>query len=460
MSAPHVVVIGAGLAGLGASLRCADEGLRVTLLEARRRLGGATWSLQRGGLWVDNGQHVFLRCCTAYRGFLERLGVEDRTEIQSRLDVRVASPDGRSARLGSVGLPAPLHLAPSVLGFCYLRPAERVRAGLAARALAMLDPRDPTLDEMSFGAWLRERGQSPTAIRTFWDLLVVATLNTRCEKASLALATKVFQTGLLEAADAADIGWSRVPLQRLHADPAERELRRLGVSILPGKRVRSIVGARAGAEDGALTAVLDDGALVADAVIVAAPHHDAARMLPAAAGIDRASLESLGSSAIVNLHVVLDRRVMRVPFTAGVETPLQWVFDRSDSSGLSSGRDAGQYLAVSLSDADALLELSSDELHDRFVPELARLFPDARAARVREFFVTREPRATFRQAPGSRRCRPGPRTACRGLYLAGAWTDTGWPATMEGAVRSGVAAARAVVDDVGHGTAAHAARAA
>lgn len=288
MSRPHVIVIGGGLAGLSAALRSADEGLEVTLVEARGRLGGATWSRERGGLHVDNGQHVFLRCCTAYRELIDRLGVTDRTTLQERLDVAVVSPDGRAARLRSVGLPAPLHLAASVLRFSYLRPLERLRAATAARELAALDLRDPALDEQDFASWLRARGQSPMAIRAFWDLLVVATLNTTSDGASLALATKVFQTGLFDGAHSADIGWSRVPLQQLHADPAERELERLGARIIRGKRVLAIeTAATAGTPrttrtwPGPMAVRLEDGTLAGDAVIVAVPHGDAA---PHAAG--------------------------------------------------------------------------------------------------------------------------------------------------------------------------------
>jgi uncharacterized protein with NAD-binding domain and iron-sulfur cluster len=178
--------------------------------------------------------------------------------------------------------------------------------------------------------------------------------------------------------------------------------------------------------------------LEAEAVILATPHREAARLLPAAAGIDCDGLRRLGRSPIVNLHVVFDRPVMDLPFVASIDTPLQWIFDRSAAAGL----ERGQYLTVSLSAADAYLGLSRAELRGIFLPALEGLLPDARRARVEHFFATCEREATFLQRPGTQRLRPGPRTASPGLFLAGAWTDTGWPATMEGAVRSGLAAAR------------------
>jgi uncharacterized protein with NAD-binding domain and iron-sulfur cluster len=174
----------------------------------------------------------------------------------------------------------------------------------------------------------------------------------------------------------------------------------------------------------------------ADAVIVAVQHDRVARLVPSLAGMAR-GLESLGFSPIVNLHVVYDRPVLELPFAAGVSGPVQYVFDRTESSGLS----AGQYLAVSLSAAEEESKMSVDELRERYVPALAELLPAARAAQVEQFFVMREHAATFRVAPGARAHRPGPRTGIPGLLLAGSWTDTGWPATMEGAVRSGQAAA-------------------
>ena len=182
----------------------------------------------------------------------------------------------------------------------------------------------------------------------------------------------------------------------------------------------------------------EDGGTRADAVVVAVPHDRIQEILPQGALADPAGPARLGASPIVNVHVVYDRQVMDAPFVAGVGSPVQWVFDRTSPSGLENG----QYLAVSLSGADREIEERSEDLRERFLPALAALFPRARPARVERFFVTREHTATFRQGQGTRSMRPGPVTSVPGLYLAGSWTDTGWPATMEGAVRSGLAAAR------------------
>ncbi len=435
----RVVVVGGGLAGLSAALACVDGGARVTLLEARPRLGGATFSFRREGLSVDNGQHVFVRCCTAYRGFLRRVGAEGRTFLQPRMAIPVLSPAGRVGWLRRNRLPAPLHLGRSLAAYPHLRPAERARAGLAALALGRMEA-SRTLDGRTFGDWLHERGQSPRAIEHLWNLIALPTLNLPADQASLALAVKVFRTGLLDASDAGDVGYATVPLSEVHADPARDVLAASGATVRLRAAVRAV---EVDAEGGGL-AVLTDGERVdADVVVLAVPHEEAAALLPPGAVADPSALRALGHSPIVNVHVVYDRRVMSFPFAAGVDSPVQWVFDRTAQSGLTDG--GGQYLAISLSGAAAEIEERTADLRERFVPALAALFPPARRATVRSFFVTREPAATFRQAPGTAALRPGPITGVPGLFLAGAWTDTGWPATMEGAVRSGVAAASAAL---------------
>src|SRR5262249_6708513 len=159
-----VIVVGGGLAGLAAALHCADAGHQVTLLEARSRLGGLTYSFRRGDLVVDNGQHVFLRCCTAYREFLVRLGVTDRVELQDRVDIPVRSPSGKGARLRRTNLPAPLHLGGSLARYGLLSPAQRLRFVRAALAMKQLDRTDPAVDRRSFADWLAEHGQDAATV--------------------------------------------------------------------------------------------------------------------------------------------------------------------------------------------------------------------------------------------------------------------------------------------------------
>ncbi|WP_077087814.1 hydroxysqualene dehydroxylase HpnE [Mycobacterium rhizamassiliense] len=434
----RLAVIGGGLAGITAAVRCADAGAAVTLYEARPRLGGLTSSFRRGELWVDNGQHVFLRCCTSYRALVQRLGAEHMTALQPRLDIAVRSPS-RAARLRRTRLPAPLHLAASLARYPWLNLGDRVRFARAALALRAVDAADPATDLRGFGDWLREHGQSASAVHCLWELVGIATLNARADDASLALAATVFQIGMLRDNCSGDIGWSAVPLQRLHGDTAADTLAKSGAAVQLRTPVRSL-----SRSNGAWDVEADTGSARFDAVIAAVPPSGAEALLPeGAVDMEPGWSQRLGSSPIINLHLILDRTVLQEPFIAAVDSDVQWVFDRTDQSGLPSG----QYLAVSLSAADDLIDVPTATLRDRFVPALKSILPGLESAELKDFFVTREREATFRPSPGTARLRPPARTAVPGLYLAGAWTATEWPATMEGAVRSGDAAAAALLAD-------------
>jgi uncharacterized protein with NAD-binding domain and iron-sulfur cluster len=500
----HVVVVGGGLAGITAAIALREAGARVTLLEARPRLGGATCSFTRDGLVIDNGQHVFLGCCSAYRELLARLDMTGAVSLQDRFDVTVLSPGGQ-ARLRRTRLPGPLHMGQALARYSFLTPGERLRVTRAALAMMRLDPARPGLDSERLGDWLAARGQGERARRVLWDLFTVSALNVAGDDASMALAATVVKTALLGAKNAADIGVPTVPLGDLHGKAGALLLQRLGADVRMGAKVAAVAATSGGglrvrlteraghaatssfrphedqaaaplhtgadrdggsedqaaaplhtgadrdggSEDQAAAplhtgADLDGGSeIYADGAVLAVPPDVAARLVPADAvasgagpGPDR--WRELGASPIVNVHVIYDRRVTSLPFAAAVDSPVQWVFDRTRSSGLSDG----QYLAVSLSAADDLVDVPAARLRERFVPALEDLFPAARDARITDFFVTRERRATFRQVPGCAALRPGAVTALPGLVIAGAWTDTGWPDTMEGAVRSGLNAAR------------------
>lgn len=436
-----VAVVGGGLAGIAAAVRLADAGATVALLEGRPRLGGATYSFRRGELTVDTGQHVFLRCYTDYLALLRRLGTAEAVEVQDRFDVPVLAPGRPVHRLRRTrGLPAPLHLLPALLGYAPLSVRERLGALRAAAALRFVDPDAPATDERSLGEFFAARHQSPDTVRRLWELIAVSALNVAPDGASLALAARVFRTGLLTSARAGDIGRPRIALSALHADPAVRVLGELGATVRTRCKVERI--SRSGAD---LTLSTSDGAVVARSVVLAVPHPAAARLVPPGAVEAPQRWAELSATAIVNVHLVYDRTVTGHGFAAAIDSPVQWLFDRTRESGLRSG----QYLAVSLSAADALLGRPAAELIAEQRDALAALLPGARGAELTEAFVTREPRATFRQAPGTRAIRPATRTELPGLVLAGAWVGTGWPDTMEGAVRSGNTAADAVAEHLG-----------
>jgi len=347
--------------------------------------------------------------------------------------------------------------------------ADRLAVGRAALAMRLLDPADQALDEQRLGDWLAARGQRELTRRRLWDLFIVSALNIAGDDASLALAATVIKTALLGAKDAADIGVATVPLGDLHGRAAAEVLAGLGAQVRMGAKVSEVRSAANGGFELDLTRgetassdgdePLTDGAgspegtgspdgdgevLGADGVVLAVPAAPAAK-LATGAGVGAAGRwDRLGASPIVNVHVIYDRQVTDLPFVAAVDSPVQWVFDKTGIAGLKTG----QYLAVSLSAADEFVAVPAARLREQFIPELERLFPAASRAQVTDYFVTRERRATFRQAPGCGVLRPGAATSVPGLVLAGSWTDTGWPDTMEGAVRSGHTAAQQLIGEL------------
>lgn len=315
------VVVGGGLAGITAALALADAGVRVTLLEGRPRLGGLAFSFRRGDLTVDNGQHVYLRCCTAYRWFLDRIEGSALAPLQDRLDVPVvdvAKPEGRRlGRLRRDALPVPLHLGRGLATYPHLSLAERARVGRAALALKALDLTDPALDTQDFGTWLTAHGQSARAVEALWDLVGVATLNAVAGDASLALAAMVFKTGLLSDPGAADIGWARVPLGELHDRLTRKALDSAGVRT----EVRTRVTSLSRNENGSWSVEVPGETLHADAVVLAVPQRETHDLLPAGALDAPERLLALGTAPILNVHVVYDRKVLAAPFLAALGTP-------------------------------------------------------------------------------------------------------------------------------------------
>jgi uncharacterized protein with NAD-binding domain and iron-sulfur cluster len=470
----HVVVIGGGLAGITAAIRLRESGAAVTVLEGRPWLGGATCSFTRGEKVIDNGQHVFLRCCTEYQALLARLGMAGSVSMQERFDVTVLTPGGQ-ARLRRNSLPAPLHLSGALARYGLLTAGERLKVGRAALGMRFADPASPRLDDQRLGDWLGSRWQGERARRRLWDLFIISALNIAGDDASAALSATVIKTALLGRKDAADIGMAAIPLGDLHGESSLRLLTRLGVDVRLGTKATAIEpggtgpggigpggsgsgGSGSGGSGPAGSEAADgpgagrfrvpvvsgggpDGVLSADAVVLAVPAAAAVRLAPPRLAASAARWGELGVSPIVNVHVHYDRRVTRLPFAAALESPVQWVFDKTRAAGVTSG----QYLAVSQSAADDYVDVPAARIREEFLPALAQLFPAAADARVLDFFVTRERRATFRQGPGTGRLRPGAGTVVPGLALAGAWTETGWPDTMEGAVRSGQNAAEHIM---------------
>ena len=443
----RVGIIGAGLAGLAAGLELADRGHTVELLERRPWAGGATYSFHDGetGAAVDNGQHIFMQCTTAYRAFLERLGTLQHTQRQERLHVPVFDSTGRRSDVWAANLPFGLHLAPALLRYRHLswrQKAQVVRAVLAVRWLRRGER--ARLEHLTFAEWLREHGQAPDTIRELWDFLVIPTLNCRAGEASAGQALFVIEEGFLRSPRSAALGVPAVGLSALHVEPAVRAIEARGgaVSLRAGVERLEVVDGRVAA------LVLRGGARrVFDACVSALPPWRLPPLLP-----ERLRGEgTLGALArfepapILNLHLWFDRPVADFAFAAFIHSEVQWVFNRSRL-----GRDdetEGQHLVLSISAPGDLFALDKEALRARLLPQLRAALPAAREATLVRYLAVKEPEATFVPAPAL--ARPGPRTPLANLFLAGAWTDTGWPATLESAVRSGLAAAATLDAEAG-----------
>lgn len=450
---------------MAAALRLARAGVAVTLVERRPYLGGRAYSFTdpETGREVDNGQHVFLGCCTAYRDFLQEIGSLDLTIRQKRLRVEVRSPNGKHGTLVALPLPAPLHLLPSLLRYPHISLREKAQAALALLAMRRERDRDrPALRQRSLRDWLRARGQSERAIAEFWDVIVVPALNDSSADVSASAGIMLFQEALLRSRDGANIGYAKDGLSALMGGPAMRRLEELGAVVLTGKTAEALIvekGRFAGAR------LAGGDTLRADVCVSALPPDAMLHLLPGEwrAHSSFAPAETHEWSPIVNLHIWWDRPVMDCDFAAFVDSPAQWVFNRSRIAGeeeqqpargrppiSARSRIAGeagpeQRMTVSLSAAWDIWPMSKEELRAAFLPELRRLFPAARDANATRFIVVKERHATFRSLPNAPDNRLPAVTPIRGFYLAGDWTATGWPSTMESAARSGAAAADAAL---------------
>jgi len=451
MTGDRVVVVGGGLAGISAAIGLAESGLPVTLLEARPWLGGATWSFGRRGLTIDNGQHVFLQCFSAYRDLLRKLGVDGSVHTQDRLDLTVLTSDG-PRRIRRSGWPAPMHLAGPLARYRSLSRAERLAVVRAAMALWLSDLSDSDHDEASIALWLSQHGQREHALTELWDAFVTPVLNTSADNADLRTAVGMINAAMLSRRNQADLAISSVPLRDLHGGPAGGLLTALGVELRVSAQVTAI---RHEAGRFEVTIGLGDedqpgreefGQREADVinaagVVLAVPAWSAAALVPAELSAPARAWNILKPSPVVSLHVMYSAPVTKLPFALSTVSPMRWIVDKTNAAGLHTG----QYLAASIPAADKYVDAPMAALRQEFLPVLERHFPAGRLASVEEFFVTRERSATFDPVPGSSAVRPDQETSLPGFALAGAWTSTGWPDTMEGAVRSGRLAAQSVV---------------
>ena len=441
MQNPTVAIVGGGLAGLAAGCALSGAGFRVTLFERRAFLGGRASSYQHPGTGeiVDNCQHVLLGCCTNLIDFYRRTGVENRIRWYDNLTF--LEPGGRASVIGPSPLPAPLHTSPSFLRASCLDLADKLAISRAMMALAPALPPD---QDKSFLDWLHEHGQTAQAIDRFWKTILVSALNEDLDRVSVPYAAQVVRESFLKSAAAGRMGVPTVPLTELY-NAAGEYIRARGGEIRFRASVESFSSGKSDA-----TIASNGKEETFDYLLLAVPFDVLARMLPGASDAQSlaAKLTHFTTSPITGIHLWFDREISDLDHAVLLDRTIQWMFHKSR---LLETREkgSGSYVELVVSCSRSLVEKSKQEIVDLAVREAQEFFPEARAAKLLKSTVIKEVNATYSPGPGMDQYRPVPSTAWPRVFLAGDWTATGWPATMEGAVRSGYLAAGALSQSAG-----------
>ena len=435
-----VVIVGGGLAGLAAAAGLATQGVRSILLESRPRLGGRASSFEDAGTgeFVDNCQHVAMGCCTAFLHFCEQTGLAPFFRPAEAL--HFVGPDGRTHRFAAGRWPAPLHLAGAFAGLSYFGWQDRLAIARGLKALAAPANREDRGE--TFAAWLARQRQPATIVRRFWEVVLVSALSESLDRISVPGARKVFVDSFLAHRDGWRVEIPTVPLDDLYSGPLTQWLTGHGVDV----RVAAGVQQVAVGTERALAVTLRSGeVLTADDVVVAVPWHRVLDLVPkeiAAEPALRAAAE-LEAAPITSVHLWFDRPVTDLPHAVFVDRLVQWVFHRERPA---EGALPGSWYCQAVISASRVLAGQSQlEILKQVRAELAAVWPAVAEAQLLHSRQVTEKRAVFSPLPGSDALRPVQQSSLSGLQLAGDWTRTGWPATMEGAVRSGYLAAENIL---------------
>jgi zeta-carotene desaturase len=441
-----VTVVGGGVAGMSAACALAQAGLRVQLVERRSYLGGRASSYRHPGVdeVIDNCQHVLFGCCTNLIGFYKRIGVDHRIHWTS--EMTMIEPGGRRSPLGPSWLPAPLHGLPKLMAAHAFTLADKLALGRAFAALMRPVPFD---SQEALGTWLRRHGQTEGAIERFWRLVIASALNADLDSIGLPYAAKVIRELFMNSAEAGSMGMSTVPLTELYAGAAEF-LRQNGSSVLFNTNVESTEWDE---ETSQWTLATRNGALMSDLLVLALPFEATAKLLPhmpATDGADAlaAQLERLEHWPICSVHLWFDREITTLEHAVLLDREIHWLYNKSRLQPWRKGN--GSYVELVVSASRKFAELNREEAIALALRELGDFFPEMATAKLEKAALIKEVRATFGVPPGIDGARPHAQSPWPNCFLAGDWTATGWPSTMESAARSGHLAAEAVcasIDD-------------
>jgi squalene-associated FAD-dependent desaturase len=438
----EVIIVGGGLAGLAAAVALAQRGVRGTLLESRPALGGRAGSFvdTATGERIDNCQHVSMGCCTNLRHFVESIGAADAFRWEDVL--YFIGPDGDVQQLRAGRWPAPLHLARAFLRFSFLSRHDRLSIARGLRLLAR--ERGAAQPARSFSEWLAGQHQTPAAVDRFWKVVLVSALSETLDRVDVGAARKVFVDGFLAHREGWKVGIPRAPLGELYGDRLTDWLAAHGVAVRLLTAVRRIVRADA---DGCELELADGTVLAARDVVLAVPHHRVPALLPDAlrTHLQLARVERLETAPISSVHLWLDRPAIDLPHAVLIERLSQWVFNRTALAATAVENSAAWYYQVVISASRNVAGRPQANVIDEVQQELGAIWPGVREARRLHARMVTEHRAVFSPLPGSDEFRPPQQSPAPALQLAGDWTRTGWPATMEGAVRSGYLAAENIL---------------
>jgi zeta-carotene desaturase len=428
LSLADVLVIGGGLAGLAAAAALGGTGHRVRIVESRPFLGGRATSYEAGGETIDNCQHILLRCCVNLLDFYKRLGVDG--DITFHREIYFIEPGGRRSVMRAGHLPAPAHFAGSFGRLRFLSFSEKIAVARAFQAIRREHATRTDLEQITMQQWLEEKRQPARAIERFWRQVLVSAINEELDRMAASHGFQVFLLGFLARSDSYEMGVPAVPLGRLYRSEAWQKLG--SVEIVPRtsiERLRIAGGAVRAAVTGA------GETLPADYFISAVPFERAGVLLP---DLDL-DLSAFEHSPITGIHLWFDRPVVDLPQATLLDRTMQWMFRK----------DEGRYVQLVVSASRGLTGMARADVIELAVSELGEFFPAAREANLLKAHVVKEIRATFSAGPGLEARRPVSRTSIGNLFLAGDWTRSGWPSTMEGAVRSGYLAAEALTASAG-----------
>lgn len=434
MPAPsRVAIVGGGLSGLAAALALGSTDTQVTLYESRPHLGGRATSYplntaDDNGPTIDNCQHVLLRCCTNLIDFYRRLGVENR--IRFYRELYWIEPGGRTSVMRRGALPAPLHFTGSFLRLRFLSLSDKLGVANGLLAVKYEYGKRADLDRISMLDWLREKKQTPRAIERFWQQVLVSAINEDLERMAAIHGLQVFYLGFLSKADAYEMGVPSVPLGSLYSEEGWSNYP--NVKIEHRSSVRKVL-----MENGQVKGLdLADGSSQnAEAYVVAVPFERMNTLLPDLP----LDLAAFSHAPITGIHLWFDRPITELPHATLLDRTIQWMFNKQD----------GKHIQLVVSASRSLVEMPRADVIDLALRELKDFFPRAAEAKLERAHVVKEVRATFSAACGLETLRPASKTIVKNLFLAGDWTKSGWPATMEGAVRSGYLAAEAVLESFG-----------